>query len=148
MKRVDCFGKEIHVGDKVIWTDHRDSLNITGEILDFTPTRVKIKYKIWSGSNITHTTFVSCSNLIKMSETKKTVRNPNKPGQNLKEGDRVVAMYLGWGRQYPKMITGTVKRVGQLVSVYSEDLHWKGRIEQGTGKHYTILNPSRVCKID
>lgn len=145
MKSVDCFGKEIHVGDKVIWTDHRNNLNFTGKILDFTPTRVKIKYKTWSGSD---TTFVSCSNLIKMSGAKKTVRNPNKPGQNLKEGDRVVAMYLGQARHYPMMITGTVKRVGQLVSVYSEDLPYWSRKEQGTGKYYTTLDPSRVCKID
>ena len=145
MERFDCFGKEIHVGDKVIWTNHRENSNFTGEILDFTPTRAKIKCRTWFRSD---TAFVSCSSLIKMSETKKTVRNPNKPGQNLKEGDRVVAMYLGWARQSPMMITGTVKRVGRLVSVYSEDLHWRGRIEQGTGKRYTILDPSRVCKID
>ena len=140
---VDCFGKALRIGDIVVWTGKKGYGPIQCKIFGVMGDRIGISelQQDFFGRYLIH--WVTPVNVIKYNEARQ-----NKPGENLKEGDRVVAMYLGWGRQSPKMITGTVKKVGQLVSVYSEDLKWRGRRENKTGKRYTILDPSRVCKLN
>lgn len=140
---VDCFGKSLQIGDTVVWTGKKGSGPIQCKIFGVYGDRVGIQAlkQDFFGHYDMH--WVTSVNIIKYNEAKQ-----NKPGENLKEGDRVVAMYLGWGRAFPRMIIGTVKKVGRLVSVYSEDLGWHGRKEKGTEKRYTILDPSRVCKLN
>lgn len=142
---VDCFGKSLQIGDIVVWTGKKGSGPIQCKIFGVYGDRIGISElkQDFFGHYDMH--WVTSSNIIKYNEVKQS-----KPGENLKEGDHVVFMYLGWGRCCPEMGTGTIKKVGPcLVTIYTDSQKkWFGRHEPKTDKWYVTLDPSRVCKLN
>lgn len=41
---IDCIGKEIHIGDKVICSDMKYADLLIGEIVGFTPKKARVRY--------------------------------------------------------------------------------------------------------
>lgn len=142
---VDCFGKSLQIGDIVVWTGKKGSGPIQCKIFGVYGDRVGIQAlkQDFFGHYDMH--WVTSVNIIKYNEAKQ-----NKPGENLKEGDRVMYMYLGHCYWHPHLGTGIIKKVGPCrVTIYTDNQdRWVGRHEQKTNKMYVTLDPSRVCKLN
>lgn len=154
--RIDCFGRDLQVGDIVAWTGAKFSGPVQAEVIGFTPERIWIMEttgRAWDRRThpVQSSTVVRLEKGPRLDEHSSALKDAQ--GKFLHEGDRVACMYLGHCKWYPGMYTGEVKAVGKsLVTVWvtpEEQLRsWIGRTEKASGRKYITLDPKRVCRID